>query len=308
MELLIGEQDPPAFDKILKRLSVSSDEFGTEISELSDPLHDSSLLSDLFYTTKIRNDKAEESSIIFTEDDTTLSVKEDVNDHQVSNKKTRKQSKEIEANQSLSDETLTSFENADLASTKIENEDESLGSEFNYKKLLPDTLSVETLTLLGRVKSAKVTVQNLALVEAQPLGCVYFIEYKFPVTAYETEASSLASETVCNVSKSVSNREEILFERISVFPLCFNEEMVSYWWNTKVDMRVSVKFNRNQKQILLGEAALDLRCILVSEDMASNQLADVYSVDGKRENIGVIKVGFSFLSFVNTILETCGKY
>jgi len=272
---------------------VSSDEFGTEISELNDPLHDSSLLSDLFYTTKLRNDQAEESSIIFTEDDTTLSVKEDSRDHQVPNNKKKKQPREIEAHQTLSDETITSFENADLASTKIESEGDSLGSEFNYKKLLPDTLSVERLTLLGRVKSAKVTLQSLTVADSQPLGCVYFVEYKFPVTVYDNEASSLASETVCNVSKNVSSREEISFERISVFPLCFNEEMVCYWWNNRVNLRLSVKFNRNQKQIHFGEATFDLRCILMAEDMASSIHADVYSVDGKREKIGVIKVSFT---------------
>lgn len=277
VDLLLGDNKED-YEKILRKFDVSSDEESNNISELSDPLHDSSLLSDLFYTTKTKPEKIDESSLCFTEDgDTTLSDK-------------KKDGTAIEANETI-DSTLPDTDHLesgeDLASTKIESE-ESLSSQYNYKKLIPDNLSVEVLTILGRVKSAKVTIRSISVVENQPLGIVYFVEYKFPVSNFGEEAVKVAAETVCNVSKNIKNRDEIQFERISIFPLCFNEEMVNYWWNQHVVATIFVKFNRNQKQLFYGEAKWKLRDVLLSNNLENLFTCDIYN--DKKETIGKIKV------------------
>ena len=288
VDLLLGDNKED-YEKILRKLDVSSDEESNNISELSDPLHDSSLLSDLFYTTKTKPDKIEESSLCFTEDDDTTLI----------DPKCRKK-KDImaEANETI-DSTLPDSDHLesgeDLASTKIESE-ESMNSQYNYKKLLPDKLSVEVLTILGRVKSAKVSLRSISVAENQPMGTVYFVEYKFPVSDFGEDAVSVAAETVCNVSKNIKSRDEIQFERISVFPLCFNEEMVNYWWNQHVVATVFVKFNRSQKQLFYGEAKWKLRDVLLSNNLSNLFTCDIRN--DKKEAIGKIKVNlldcFSF--------------
>ena len=276
VDLLLGNNKED-YENILRRFEVSSDEESNNISELSDPLHDSSLLSDLFYTTKAKPEKAEESSLFFTEDDDTTLI-----DSSDKNKDDTERDETIDS--TLPD--TEHLEGADLASTKIESE-ESINSQYNYKKLIPDKLSVEILTILGRVKSAKVILRSISVEENQPLGTVYFAEYKFPVSNFGEEVC-VAAETVCNVSKSISNRYEIQFERISVFPLHFNEEMVNYWWNQHVVVTVFVKFNRNQKKLFYGEARWRLRDVLLSNNLANLFTCDVYN--DKKEPIGKIRV------------------
>ena len=285
VDLLLGDNKED-YEKILRKFEVSSDEESNNISELSDPLHDSSLLSDLFYTTKTKPEKIEESSLCFTEDDD--STLKEVTRHE------KKNVIIIEANETI-DSTLPDVEHLesgeDLASTKIESE-ESMNSQYNYKKLIPDKLSVEVLTILGRVKSAKVTLRSISVAENQPIGMVYFVEYKFPVSDFGEEAVNVAAETVCNVSKNIKNRDEIQFERISIFPLCFNEEMVNYWWNQHVLATVFVKFNRNQKQLFYGEAKWKLRDVLLSNNLTNLFTCDIRN--DKKETIGKVKVSRKF--------------
>ena len=277
VDLLLGDNKGD-YAKILRRFDVSSDEESNNISEMSDPLHDSSLLSDLFYTTKTKPENPDESSILFTEDDTTLKI----------SSKRKIEDETIEEDKTIDSMLLDveNLENEDLASTKIESV-ESLNSEYNYKKLIPDTLSVEVLTILGRVKSAKVTVRSMNLAENQPLGSVYFVEYKFPMSNFGEEIE-VAAETTCNVSKSINNREEIIFDRISVFPLCFNETMVNYWWNRLIPATIFVKFNRNQKQSFYGNATLKLRDVLQSNNLSNLFTCDV--CNDKKEKVGQIRV------------------
>ena len=138
------------------------------------------------------------------------------------------------------------------------------------------------------------TVRDLSLTnENPPLGTVYFIEYKFPVGTID-EQVSVAAETICNVSKSVDSRESIVFERISIFPLTFNEEMVAHWWNETVRVKLYVKFNRNQKQILFAEGSWNLRDVLKSDDLGMNLNCDVFSIDGKRERLGKLSVRITY--------------
>ncbi|XP_066911163.1 C2 domain-containing protein 3-like isoform X2 [Clytia hemisphaerica] len=296
VDLLISEDKTEDYQRILKRFDVSSDEEATNISELSDPLHDSSLLSDLFYTTKLHGDKlADESSIVFPGDSIDHN---DVEHRRTIETRNSEKKERVNKKDDVVDDTvlsdIDSFENVDLVSTKIEH-NENTGSDYDFKKLLPDAITVETLTILGRVKSAKVTIRNLCLTnEDQPLGTVYFIEYKFPVATTDDQVS-IAAETICNVSKSVDSRQSIVFERISIFPLTFNEEMVTYWWNETVCVKLYVKFNRNQKQILFAEGSWKLRDLLKSNNLGLNLNCDVLSVDGKREKLGILSVDIELL-------------
>lgn len=288
VDLLIGENQED-FEKVLKRFSVSSNDSSNEISELSDALHDSSLLSELFYNTKPANEKAEESSIIFTEDDTTLAE---------SQQKVCKKNEgfeginENEGEDGEDEETLSRLE-----STKIELNN-STDSEYNYKKSLPDTLSVDTLTLLGRVKAARVTLHDMSLKEPHVLGVVYFVEFSFPVMYFDKNAS-LATETVCNVSKSIESKDSIVFDRISVFPLCFNEDMVKFWWNKKIQFKCYLKFTRQQKQILFGEGIFDLRAILLSPSLSVETKIEIKNHENKHVSIGQVKLSIDFTFDLN---------
>lgn len=269
-------------------------------SELSDPLHDSSLLSELFYTTK-KNSKAEESSIIFSDDDdvgdgerndeTSFAV-----DEQNTKESSQKRNSTMVDGDDHQNETMIGPPGSDddESFSRQNNTDNSVSSDLAYKKLLPDSVSVEKLTMLGRAKSAKFVVHDLTLSDQANIGVVYFVEFDFPVSTGH-EDNAVATETICNVSKKIESNSVVSFDRISLFPLVFNEEMVNYWWNTYLHLKCFIKKDKNRKHVLFGEADLKLRDVLLSEGFKLESSVEVYgSTTGKaekrREIIGRIKV------------------
>lgn len=261
VEIVLGEGEESKIENLLRKLNISDDD-NDELSDENDPLRDSSLLSDLFYTTKI-NKKIDESSILFSDDEDVNIIKSASIEKLKAPKKCKEQT---EANEKESQEGLQEDDNIDHV---FETSDEiseqlsvdNISMEDSYKKLLPEQISIEQLTTLGRIKSVKFTLHELNLHKVNAVS--YFTELKFPVS---TNASSNepALEIVRLVCRNISG-EKVNFDRISIFPIYFDEKMVEYWWNSHVVLTLMAKFPHQRKPMVIGEGHIILREVIMDE-------------------------------------------
>lgn len=261
VEIVLGEGEESKIGNLLRKLNISDDD-NDELSDENDPLRDSSLLSDLFYTTKI-NKKIDESSILFSDDEDVNIIKSASIEKLKAPKKCKEQT---EANEKESQEGLQEDDNIDHV---FETSDEiseqlsvdNISMEDSYKKLLPEQISIEQLTTLGRIKSVKFTLHELNLHKVNAVS--YFTELKFPVS---TNASSNESalEIVRLVCRNISG-EKVNFDRISIFPIYFDEKMVEYWWNSHVVLTLMAKFPHQRKPMVIGEGHIILREVIMDE-------------------------------------------
>ncbi|KAL8593869.1 hypothetical protein ACOMHN_018081 [Nucella lapillus] len=158
-----------------------------------------------------------------------------------------------------------------------------------------DGLSVERLTLLGRVHVARVNVLNLTLHgndldmsssskasghSARRTGkpprpaknrkpCTYLIEYQFPVVATSRDKYSpnaMATEVMRVASKAVSNGV-ISFNHRSVFPLMFDGAALEKWWKSALVFKVYSREAGQKSPVLLGSCGVSLKSILKSDDL-----------------------------------------
>ncbi|XP_053399357.1 C2 domain-containing protein 3-like [Mercenaria mercenaria] len=157
-----------------------------------------------------------------------------------------------------------------------------------------DGLSVERLTLLGRVHVARVTIDQLMLKvydldtssskpkpktkygirppKASPKAkksCTYFIEYQFPVVATSRDKYSpnaMATEVMRVVSRNVKNGV-VTFNHRSVFPVMFDGTAVEKWWKSALIFKLYSRTAGQKVPSLIGSCGIPLKSILKSESL-----------------------------------------
>ncbi|KAK7503764.1 hypothetical protein BaRGS_00004887, partial [Batillaria attramentaria] len=158
-----------------------------------------------------------------------------------------------------------------------------------------DGLSVERLTLLGRVHVARVNILSLHLAgsdldtssssrassrSAKRVGkpprpvknrkpCTYLIEYQFPVVATSRDKycpNAMATEVMRVASKAI-NSGVVSFGHRSVFPLMFDGAALEKWWKSALVFKVFAREAGQQAPVLLGSCGVPLKAILKSDDL-----------------------------------------
>ncbi|KAK3584373.1 hypothetical protein CHS0354_001298 [Potamilus streckersoni] len=172
------------------------------------------------------------------------------------------------------------------------------------KKKTSDGLSIERLTLLGRVHVARITIDSLHLDKLTELDsslerkksktrygtkppkpspkvkkkrCTYFIEYQFPVVAVSRDKytpNAMATEVMRAVSHNVKNNV-VTFGHRSVFPVMFDGNTVEQWWKTALVFKIFTRSAGQKVPTLIGSSGLPLKLILKSENLQVNQDVEV---------------------------------
>ncbi|XP_048237074.1 C2 domain-containing protein 3-like isoform X2 [Haliotis rufescens] len=175
----------------------------------------------------------------------------------------------------------------------------------NPRSKTVDGLSVERLTLLGRVHVARVSVYSLTLHTDQDTSlvsnhstktnkgkrkgkpprptskskkpCTYFIEYQFPVVATSRDKYSpntMATEVMRVASKNIKNNV-VTFSHRSVFPIMFDGSSIEKWWKSALVFKV---FSREAGQKIpapVGSCGVSLKSILKSDSLCSDRQLEV---------------------------------
>uniref|UniRef100_UPI00398E78CE C2 domain-containing protein 3 n=1 Tax=Pristiophorus japonicus TaxID=55135 RepID=UPI00398E78CE len=277
-------------------------------SELNDPHYDQSLLENLFY----KNPKSESSASDFTSEDEELDT---------SKKKLRTQSlckadarNQHKLSHHASDHSFTDLNQNGAgknASPYPVQEGPLLHEDQGMQAI---ELSVDKLTLLGRIYLARVIIETLKLppdsTQTTPKQkgsrgkpprpvpgrkCTYFVEYHFPVATSsrgEARGISMASE-ITRVASSKITKEVVKFQQRFVFPICFGSLMIERWWNSNLVFNIYSRKSTQKKPILIGTACLALRGIIQSDLLSITSALPVEMVcdnKGKQQQIGPLKV------------------
>ncbi|XP_069129079.1 C2 domain-containing protein 3-like isoform X6 [Argopecten irradians] len=154
-----------------------------------------------------------------------------------------------------------------------------------------DGLSVERLTLLGRVHVARVTIDTLHLAGSHDLNTsmrkgknggkppkpspkakksvTYFIEYQFPVVATSRDKYSpnaMATEVMRVASKNVKDGV-VNFNHRSVFPIMFDGSAVEKWWKSALIFKLFSRSAGQKVPTLVGSCGVPLKSILRSDNL-----------------------------------------
>uniref|UniRef100_A0A8D2IS41 C2 domain containing 3 centriole elongation regulator n=1 Tax=Varanus komodoensis TaxID=61221 RepID=A0A8D2IS41_VARKO len=252
---------------------------GSEVydSELNDPHYDQSLLENLFYTA--RKSDSSLSDFLSEEEDGVPSGK--LNRSQYS--KLQKSPKALE-------------------SSSLDQKGKGENQAVN--------LSLDRLTVLGRIRLARAVVENLKIPPEDPTpstpgkkSCTgkpprpalpkkrtYFVEYHFPVAASKTGTGQVAitTETV-RVASSKTAGEVVKFQQRYVFPIHFGGLMITHWWDSDLEFNIYVKKGAQRKPLLVGSGALPLRDVIQSEQLMVSCALPVKE-DGAPARLGPLKV------------------
>ncbi|XP_060682195.1 C2 domain-containing protein 3 [Hemiscyllium ocellatum] len=276
-------------------------------SELNDPHYDQSLLEHLFY----KNSKSESSASDFTSED---------EEFDISKKKLKQQSlckTDIHNQHSLSHNAphhnVTGL-NQNGAGKSTSSHPLQEGPLLDEQEVQAIGLSVDRITLLGRIYLARVIIETLKLppdsTQTTPKQkgssgkpprpvpgrkCTYFVEYHFPVATPSRAGGrnvSMASEITWVASSKVT-REVVKFQQRFVFPICFSGLMIERWWNSDLVFKIHSKKSTQKKPILIGTATLALRAVIQSDLLSiTNELPVemVFDNKGQQQPIGPLKV------------------
>ncbi|CAI9563584.1 unnamed protein product [Staurois parvus] len=172
-------------------------------------------------------------------------------------------------------------------------------------------LSVDRLTLLGRMHAVRVIVESLKVKPestyvpqgkrvsngkppraASSIKRTYFVEFQFPVSSKNrTGEMSMAAEITRLVSSKIVNGV-VKFQQRFVFPVLFSGHMIKHWWSTDLTFKVFLRKGTQQKPSVVGSAAFCLRDVLRSEDLSVSRSLPVHSPGGgpEMEDVGPLKV------------------
>ncbi|XP_055958923.1 C2 domain-containing protein 3 [Patella vulgata] len=164
-----------------------------------------------------------------------------------------------------------------------------------------DGLSVERLTLLGRVHVARVTIDSIDLNELnssivsrkssksvksgkppRPASktrkhSTYFIEYQFPVVATSRDKYSpntMATEVMRVASKNIKDGV-VSFNHRSVFPIMFDGASVDKWWKSALVFKIFAREPGQKTPTPIGSCGLPLKSILRSDGLFLNKSLEV---------------------------------
>ncbi|XP_077984214.1 C2 domain-containing protein 3-like [Glandiceps talaboti] len=278
------------------------------MSDPTDPLHDSSILEELFYKQGILSDSESDYS---SDDETrpgsarSMSVDDPANIRPPSRSSIRSQETlETEKDSGIKPSlrrrsaSVGSDSESDAMSTSRVSFDGPLDDEHhdvNQEKV--EGLSIERLTLLGRVHVARVIIDSLRLdpsiVPVTPVksrgksksrskpprpspskskkATTYFMEYQFPVVATSRDKdkpNTMATEVMRVVSKKVSPDGEVTFNHRSVFPVLFDGAAIDKWWKQLLVFKLFSKTAGQKTPSLLGVCSQSLRSVLLSGDLS----------------------------------------
>ncbi|XP_071126216.1 C2 domain-containing protein 3-like [Mytilus edulis] len=176
-----------------------------------------------------------------------------------------------------------------------------------------DGLSVERLTLLGRVHVARVVIDALHLTGQElntsssskksfkfktvgrppkpspkaKKSMTYFIEYQFPVVATSRDKYSpnaLATEVMRVASKKVSNGL-VQFNHRSVFPIMFDGNAVDNWWKSALVFKVYGRSAGQKVPSLIGSCGIPMKSVLKSESLFVDRELEIRESINKNSSI-----------------------
>ncbi|XP_071951631.1 C2 domain-containing protein 3-like [Antedon mediterranea] len=323
VELVLGDAVPNNKLKLLQKfqddvdavsVSSNSDADGGMMSELEDPIHDDTILKELFYKN-VESSSDSLSDILSSEDEKlnqsnnrSISIDDPGNIRPPSRKSSRVSSRQgshssqpdtgrelghrLQNRDDVSDDdvhSLSARSEGSRVSFDDVIEDEVKGHGFN----VVEGLSIERLTLLGRVNVARVNIDHMILenisseaptpsrtpksrkLKSRPPRPVqkrkrtYLVEYKFPVVATSRDGGSkvtTATEVMRLASKKVQE-SNVTFTHRSVFPVRFDETAVNRWWQHLLVFKIFTRTAGQKTPDLLGVASVSLRSVLESSGL-----------------------------------------
>ncbi|KAK6486427.1 C2 domain-containing protein 3-like [Huso huso] len=173
-------------------------------------------------------------------------------------------------------------------------------------------LSVDRLTLLGRIHLARVIIETLKIPPdstqttpskkagkgkpPRPVStrkCTYFVEYHFPVASSREEAGQVSMKTeVVRVASSKIIGGVVKFQQRFVFPLHFSGVMIEQWWNMDLEFKIYARKSTQKKPVPIGTARFPLRKVIQSELLSLSTELSVFRLDGEKQELGPLKVSF----------------
>ncbi|XP_066282765.1 C2 domain-containing protein 3-like isoform X2 [Branchiostoma lanceolatum] len=323
VDLVFGDNLPADISalKVLDDSPGSSISLDTDNSDPGDPIHDESLLRDLFYTG-VAPSESSLSDFSTDEEDVTLhgqndeqskkSVKrrkslEDPGNRRPASRQSSLDSSHLNVSSVVSKGKTQGSRKEDDTHGEEESLDVSRASDSSKVSFdLPmdttgttagvDGLSVERLTLLGRVHVARVVIESLGVntddddkpkstkakdsknkLRGRPprpspkrAKSTYFVEYQFPVAASSRDkggASAMATEVMRVASKKMKDGV-VTFGHRSMFPVQFDGPCVERWWKQPLEFKVFCRNPGQKSPILKGTCSLPLKSVLKSEDLS----------------------------------------
>nr|XP_006820715.1 PREDICTED: C2 domain-containing protein 3-like [Saccoglossus kowalevskii] len=261
------------------------------LSDVNDPLHDSSIIEELFYKEAVLTDS--ESDLSDVESKLSISRSMSIDDPSNVRPPSRKSSlKSIDTPVKLSaasggdsdsESEVVSVSRVSFDSTHIDEQDTAF--EVNG-------ISVERLALLEKVHISRVTVDTLKLESPvipvkrkshskgkppRPSKSIktmtYFVEYKFPVAAPTRDDGSentMATEVMRIVSKKVSSDGVVTFSHRSVFPVSFDSDVIDKWCKRLLVFKIFSRTSGQKSPTLIGVCSIPLLSVITSSDLIIN--------------------------------------
>ncbi|XP_015196932.2 C2 domain-containing protein 3 isoform X1 [Lepisosteus oculatus] len=289
-----GTGSPP------ESLSENSSIFGD--SELNDPHYDQSLLENLFYKTP-RSDTS--LSDFGSEDNEKQSVKRELKTRDVIG---------LNEEQQLRHSHGASSGLRKSSRNKHSSVLEEARPTAVREKSRSATLSMDQITLLGRIHLARVVIHTLGIppdsthtTPRQTAGkgrpprplttrkCTYFVEYLFPVTSSRGQAGQISMATeVTRVASSKITGGVVKFEQRFVFPVQFSGATIERWSNMDLAFKIYSRKSSQRKPFPIGIAHFPLWKLLQSEELSLSAELSVSALDGETEkqDLGPLKVSF----------------
>ncbi|XP_066555458.1 C2 domain-containing protein 3 isoform X2 [Amia ocellicauda] len=266
-------------------------------SELNDPHYDQSLLENLFYNKAPKSDVS--LSDLASEEDDGLGGKR--------KRKTRG------ATGQDAEEPLT--EPGRVALWRKGHMSERVGLEgkrdLEAEQPRSAMLSVDQVTVLGRVHLARVIIHSLSIPAdttphktpgkgkpPRPLTtrkCTYFVEYLFPVASSGGDPAQVSMATeVTRVASNKMTGGVVNFQQRFVFPVQFSGAMIERWWNMDLVFNIYARKISQKKPVPIGKANFPLRELLQSAQLTLSTELQVLDLEGERDrqDLGRLKVSF----------------
>ncbi|XP_078514692.1 C2 domain-containing protein 3 isoform X2 [Lissotriton helveticus] len=283
--------------------SISAESDIYDHSELNDPHYDQSLLEHLFYSAP----KSDSSLSGISEDD-------DINSSRKTMKKSITRSSAMRLHRS---------KGATDSSTHEPNETALDGKHRRHlpspedppeleQKAEPIKLTVDRLTLLGRIRLARVIVESLKVPPESnhttpskktqqgkpprpgaPVKRTFFVEFHFPVASSKNGSGQATMTTeITRIASSKIAGGVVAFRQRFVFPVHFSGMMIEHWWTASLPFKVFLRKSTQKKPVMIGSATLSLRDIIQSETLYMKWDLPVHPVaeDSGQTQFGPLKI------------------
>ncbi|XP_028397672.1 C2 domain-containing protein 3-like isoform X2 [Dendronephthya gigantea] len=257
-------------------------------SESDDPMHDETLLQDLFYVNK--DDSAviptlnEPATFDDVEDDAKERNTKHVFDKEQGEKDPLSERKPIfdlkaasvrEEKESLP-ETIADNNNWDHV---FSTEKKPRSPDNTQNKDILSCLGVNKLTALGRVTAAKIHINKLNLLNESNTSDkrTYFIEYEFPVAADHGQVGQ-KNDVGLEITRIATNKtttHSIVFNHHSVFPIHFNLPVIRFWCECELKINIFKRKSGQKSPVIIGRGKIALRNVFASDHLHYEGLVQI---------------------------------